>query len=186
MLTGKIDISQIKFEVKKLPVDIGKAKTDALQEIGQILLQNIKSRAPKNTGKYANSWTLQSSTENNIKLTTPYGKLYVILEFKGRSPGIIKPRGNALVFEFGGQTIFTKIVNHPGFKPIPHTRPALKEVMQIAPKIIYKHFGKRVKILKKATKPYQHKKFHIRRTVIGKTGKKRLIRKRVQRIRIDR
>lgn len=192
MLTGKINIQQIKVEINKLPDDVKKAKFDSLEELGQGLLENIKYRAPKNLGNYSRGWKIVSKSENKVSMGSDNRPLYTILEFQGSKPHDIrstKPH-NLLVWEDErGNTVFRntkfKPVKHPGFPPIPHVRPSMKDVLGESTKIILKHFGRKNKILKKGSQKYQSTKINVRRTVVGKTGKKRLSRRRTQKVKIS-
>ena len=117
--------------------DMSVTISEILDESADVLLAEIRKTAPKKTGKYAKSWKKDNSTENSIQITTPMGNLYIILEFQGRRSGRISARRNVLHFQVDGQDVFAKFVDHPGFPPIPHVRPALKRVTPKIREIIH-------------------------------------------------
>ena len=93
------------------------------------LVAEIKRTAPRKTGEYAASWRKGPSSARRVEVRTTKPKLFEILEFVGSQPHVIRPvRAKALRFEQAGQVRFAKSVNHPGFPPIPHVRPALRKI----------------------------------------------------------
>lgn len=82
----------------------------------------LSSRTNARVTREADGWT--------IRLGNPQ-RYSRILELGGTTaPHIIRPRrpGGVLAFESGGQTIFARLVNHPGSRIAPHPtlRPALE------------------------------------------------------------
>ena len=129
--------STITPAVNELPRNYGKFAKKVLKELQDIFIKEIRKKAPRNTGDYANSW--KAGTVSDIKATiqTPKGKLFMILEFQGRKPGRIE--GDPLAFVVNGEEVFVTFVNHPGFKEIPHARPAMRVTIQQANQVIRKH-----------------------------------------------
>lgn len=144
------DLIKITVELDRIPADFQKFQQNTLRDLQRLLLTNIQSKAPKNTGNYANSWKLGSITGNKAIVETPNGKLFIILEFQGRRPGRITPRTKQVLrFEDeSGNEIFTMRVDHPGFPPIPHARPAMSETLQKAVSIIFENLKKTYPIFK--------------------------------------
>ena len=95
------------------------------------LKRELRRRSPKDTTKYAESWKLGPRTPRKAKVETRQGFLFKILEFTGSKPHIIRAKkANALHWidkQTGGHR-FAKFVHHPGFRPIPHARPAVKTI----------------------------------------------------------
>jgi hypothetical protein len=81
----------------------------------------LSTRTTATVEESGNTWT--------IRLGNP--QVYArILELGGRTaPHLIRPRrpGGVLRFQRGGETVFARLVRHPGslFKPRPTLRPAL-------------------------------------------------------------
>ncbi len=141
MIRAKIDLTIPLKQTENLNKDMADAISRTLDELAEVLLKEIRRTAPRKTGKYAKSWKKGRKDKNSIAIETNEHLLYLILEFTGRRPGRIF--GNpVLVFEIDGQKIFAKSVMHPGFKAMPHVRPAVRKVMQMAPKIIYNQMQK--------------------------------------------
>ncbi len=138
---AKFNLDIVINQTKGLAKDFEAAISRSLDALADELLKEIKRTAPRKTGDYAKSWRKGRKTKNSIQLETPKQMLYLILEFTGRRPGRIY--GNpTLVFEIDGKKIFARSVMHPGFKAIPHIRPALRKITQSAPKIIHKEMQK--------------------------------------------
>ncbi len=146
-IAAKIDLDFVLRQTKNLSQDMDDAISRSLDALADALLKEIKRTAPRKTGDYAKSWRKGRKTKNSIQIETPKQMLYLILEFTGRRPGRIY--GNpTLVFEIDGKKIFARSVMHPGFKAIPHIRPALRKISRSAPSIIYREMQK-IPIFKK-------------------------------------
>ena len=162
MLTANIDLRKITRELEQLPRNTERANRNALKEIGEALVENIKAGAPVDTGSYRDSWKIKRSDDREVVVWTPKRQLFVILEFQGSKPHEILPkrasvlrwpiRSNKVVqrgaapspaLPSGGaqQYAYAKRVFHPGFKPIKHARIALRHVQREAYKIILKHYA---------------------------------------------
>lgn len=111
----------------------------AQRETAESICQDAKDLAPKDTGRYAESIHV-TDTEvlgNNIltsivtdatvtaKSNGNEYNLGKLLE-EGTEPHLIRPvEASVLHFTIDGEDVFTKLVHHPGFEPIPHFGPAL-------------------------------------------------------------
>jgi hypothetical protein len=86
---------------------------ELLGRSGDIIAGIMRERSPVKTGFLRNSIVTRRGRDTvEVFPTAPYAP-YV--EF-GTSPHIIFPvSANVLAFEFGGQTVFAKHVQHPGF-----------------------------------------------------------------------
>ena len=136
-------MAKVKFEwigvkeYKEKLLSLALARTSFHKEyldiLGEVALTMIKQVAPKNTGEYANSWSIVERGEKHIVIDTSMPELFDYLEH-GTKPHIIKPvDADALLlpsFQYGK---FFKRVNHPGTKPQPHigrVSIALNEIMK--------------------------------------------------------
>jgi hypothetical protein len=85
----------------------------------------LKARTPKKTGKTAASWTIHyhKTSDSIVWEISPDGREdeVTFLEF-GTKPHVIEPRGEALKFEVGGETVYARKVYHPGTKPLGFVR----------------------------------------------------------------
>ena len=90
MITGRIDITKIKREIKGLEPKIKRANRDTLNQLADSFVQGIRDNAPLETGAYANSWKKKSADHRKARITSPMGFLYQILEFRGSKPHEIK------------------------------------------------------------------------------------------------
>jgi len=125
---------QIDTELAKLISKTPQVSAKALPELGEKLRARIAQFAPRNTGEYASSWKVGPLIGNKITVETPQGFLYIILEFQGRLKGRIE--GDPLHFVINGVNVFVSYVDHPGFPPMPHARPALRDTMQEAVQVV--------------------------------------------------
>ena len=96
--------------------------------ISKKILDEVIKRSPKKTGKYSKGWKIERVDATKRKITHPNKKLVEILEFTGSSGAHIE--GDPLAFEVDGEMVFVKFANPKGFRPIPHLRPAIKQVRQ--------------------------------------------------------
>lgn len=139
--------------LKQLPKE---GATRALQIMASEFLATLTALAPRDTGRYINSWRIKENSPGKIVIG-PVGmlppretitggqadpvsaqKLATMLEFTGSPAHPILPKNaNALVYLHGGEVKFSKRVSHPGFKPIPHIRPALNQVRRNAKGIVW-------------------------------------------------
>ena len=123
---------------------------------------------------------MKAADANRCVVMTPMRQLFLILEYQGSKPHIIRPKnkqylrwpvreskrktvrtpGPSPALPQGGAQVyaFAKEVHHPGFKPIRHVRPAHRSVMRQALPIFFKHMG-RIRVLSASdVKRYAHAK----------------------------
>ena len=105
----------------------------AQQETANVICTDVKTLAPKKTGRYAESIKVSETEFDGKKINTmiytdakvisSQGKEYnlgYLLE-TGTSPHIIEPVfAKVLHFQINGEDIFTKRVHHPGTVAQPH------------------------------------------------------------------
>lgn len=106
---------------------------NVLNDIGGKIVALAKKKAPKKTGKLAQSISYTVDGERLvIEVKAPYG---MYQEFGtaskgefGGSPYKIRPKnGKYLVFKVKGKTVYAKEVTHPGVAAQPYLRPAVTE-----------------------------------------------------------
>ena len=141
-------IEQIVVAVKELPRNKDAFTKDVINDMLDFFLREVKEKAPAKTGAYAGSWKKGKVTATKGQIETPQGELFDILEFQGRKPGRIDAKGNVLAFIWRNAEVFFKFVNHPGFKEMPHVRPALRKTMKQFPEIFKKNLKKHFKLFK--------------------------------------
>ena len=110
------------------------------------------------------------ATSKQVKITSKFGFLYNILEFKGSKPHEIRARiAPALhwVDRTTGEHRFALRVWHPGFAPLPHMRPMMKDLMRQSLAVCYKHYGK-IPIFTKHGIKYRNKRIRIKRLNVRK------------------
>ena len=125
-------------EMKKQlqPSATDKRDRKAEKKFAERLLAEIRRRAPKDTGEYAKSWHIEERRDG-FYVVTDDSTLYDILEYTGSVPHDIYPRYASVLHWIDrdtGQDRYAAHVRHPGFKPIPHVRPALRAVQKRAAK----------------------------------------------------
>jgi len=100
-----------------------------LIESANFLLAEMEARVPVDSGELRRSLGVRIKGDKIIVgPDTPYAG-YV--EF-GTAPHTIKPKkaDGVLVFKAGGQTVYAKVVNHPGTRAQPYVRPAFEAWVQ--------------------------------------------------------
>lgn len=100
---------------------------EILEALGKRLQELIEKRSPRDTGKYASEWSVGDVQENTITVSNPDNLKFTLLEFTGRRKSRIKGKP-LLHFLINGIDIFVTFVDHPGFQPEPHVRPALEDL----------------------------------------------------------
>ena len=112
---------------------------EAQRKTAKSICQDAQNLAPKDTGLYADSIYVTDTEVNGNKISTSIvteatvtakinGNEYNLgkLLEEGTAPHLIRPvEANVLHFTIDGEDIFTTLVHHPGFEPIPHFGPAL-------------------------------------------------------------
>ena len=110
-----------------------------------ILLNFIKQLAPRNTGKYADSWKKGKLTGKIAEVTSNQGKLFGILEFTGAKSQLrkrTKGQGPYVFTVSTGETVFSMTINWPGFENLPHVRPATRRLEKHLQAIIAANMSK--------------------------------------------
>ena len=127
----KIDFKEVNTEIKKLSkFTIAKKCLDWGTEYLYREITNPDT-IPFNQGNYRASWKKKKIKKQTISVETPMGQLMIWLEFTGTKPHIIVPvRAQALHWiNDAGQDVYAMEVHHPGTKPQPHLRPAIKKFL---------------------------------------------------------
>lgn len=126
-------MNKLTLKLKKVEQNMIKHLVEAQRETANIVCEDVKKLAPKNTGRYANSikvsetiitdGVITTKVYTDAKVVSSSGKEYnlgYLLE-TGTSPHIIEPvNAKALHFVIDGQDIFVKRVQHPGTVAQPH------------------------------------------------------------------
>lgn len=108
------------------------------QDIGSRMVEEAKKRAPRKSGKLAQSINYQVKNGNQLIVGSDL-EYAMFQEFgtasRGEFPGQpykIRPKkaGGKLVFKIGDKTIRTREVTHPGVPARPYIRTAALEVME--------------------------------------------------------
>ena len=130
--------------------------TKIVQLMASEFLATLTVLAPKQTGRYINSWRVKENSANRV-IVGPVGmlppretvtggqtepiaasRLARMLEFTGSPAHTIEPRvADNLVYSQNGEIRVRRKVNHPGFRPIPHIRPALADTRRKGKGIAY-------------------------------------------------
>lgn len=183
-------MNRIKISISAMPRDMNTAITKSLTDMSKELIRDIRQTAPRaehrppdrKGQRYNMSWSVDKRTPRTISIKTTQGFLYRILEFTGARAGIRVPKKAKALrwYTRNNRPVFSKKVRFPGFKPIPHVRPALKRVLRAGPDIASHHFAR--------ANPAFHKdaaraasavrtKLQTSRSARRATGKKRLRRR---------
>lgn len=90
-----------------------------LSRVGTAVVKNIDARTPYKTGELVRGNDFEVIGNDGLVFTNDV--YYAAYVHNGTAPHVIRPKnaGGVLVFEIGGQTIYTKLVNHPGTKAQP-------------------------------------------------------------------
>jgi hypothetical protein len=134
-----ITVTETGVSLKKLADDTKKIAAVTVAETKDYALKRGEQLTPRISGLMSQSWyaTKRSDLEYEISNRAPYF-LYFIM---GTAPHQIRPRfASVLRFEVGGQTIFTKLVNHPGTKPHDLLSKLADEVKAEIPQFFYEAF----------------------------------------------
>lgn len=130
--------------IKKIINSEPNFKREFLIRAANEFLQTIRFLAPRDTGKYANSWAITKVESNYVEVSTPKGKLAVFLEY-GTAPHPIFPkRKKALHWVDQDGEHFALYVRHPGTHPAPHIRPTINvleaKIPELALNVLQKYF----------------------------------------------
>lgn len=136
----KFDTKKLKTAFRRLKKTTPIAADQGAKKVAERLRDITEQLAPKKTGKYAKQFKVEKISKYKYKVTHPNKKLLKILEFTGKKRKLV--RGDPLVFEINGETIFATFANTGPFKPMPHLRPALKKVKREAKAILVQEWKK--------------------------------------------
>ena len=131
-------IDELTYKIDKMNKNIVNCIVKAQRESAEEIRNDVKTLAPKKTGKYAESIkvgetevhrnTIRTPIYTDAKVISSSNKEYnlgYLLE-TGTSPHLIEPVfAKVLHFEINGEDIFARRVNHPGTIAQPHFKPAL-------------------------------------------------------------
>ena len=138
---------QVHISLREFQINNKAFTQDVLFNFANFLITEIQRRAPIRTGAYARSWRIRNQTSNTITVRSsapPW--LFIVLEFGSRGHLIVPKERKTLRFLDGAEVIFAQSANHPGTKPKPHVRPALRALARAAPGMIMNlttiHFSK--------------------------------------------
>lgn len=124
------DINRIAEALRVTGRDSHATTMGVLIQSANFLLTEMEARVPVDSGKLRRSLTVRIEGERVLvgPLDSPYAN-YV--EF-GTKPHDIHPKNpnGALRFQINGQTIYAKVVHHPGTKAQPFVRPAFDAWVQ--------------------------------------------------------
>lgn len=123
-------MARIRVDQAQLRRVIRQASMRELENTGRRVVNRAKILCPVDTGrlrasikgKASRTWTLrpQFTVSSNVD--------YAPMVHDGTRPHIIRPRTKqALKFKVGGQTVFAKVVHHPGTRARPFLDRALAE-----------------------------------------------------------
>jgi HK97 gp10 family phage protein len=97
-----------------------------LEESAKFVFAEARERAPVRTGKLRESISLIKVNDLHYVVGSPLE--YAVYVERGTRPHIIRPkRARALRFVVGGETVFARLVRHPGTKPHPFFTHALQK-----------------------------------------------------------
>lgn len=156
-ITTNLQWSELKAALDEVPANEGRLTIEILDVCARRFLLYLSQYAPQRTGNYLRSWQITDRSQNSITISSPNRMMFLILEFTGAKPHMIRPvRKEALRFMMGGNMFFSKGHMVKGIKPIPHVRPALKALQRDIPGIVYDLTGKIMpKMFERATRRYR-------------------------------
>jgi len=97
-----------------------------LEESAKFVFAEARERAPVRTGRLRESISLIKVNDLHYVVGSPLE--YAVYVERGTRPHIIRPkRARALRFVVGGETVFARLVRHPGTKPHPFFAHALQK-----------------------------------------------------------
>jgi hypothetical protein len=98
---------------------------------GTTVADIAKPKVPNRTGRLRKSIRLRNATQRKATVVGHYTAYFVDAGPKRHS--IAPKRGRGLIFTAGGRTIFTKKVNHPGYRGRPFRASAAHEALRRHP-----------------------------------------------------
>ena len=114
-------------------LNLKQAAGKLIQDLSDYAEKTLREEAPEKTGALKKSIRKTvSGLEAEIGSHVPY-TIYV--EY-GTRPHVITPvHAHALSFEVGGETVFAKLVHHPGTKPNPFVRRTAEKTTRRIPQV---------------------------------------------------
>lgn len=97
---------------------------------GETAAEIARPKVPKRTGRLRESIRLKNATQRKAKVVAHYTAYFVDA---GPKRHVIAAKGKGLIFTAGGRTIFTKKVNHPGYRGRPFRAAAAHEALRRHP-----------------------------------------------------
>lgn len=127
---------ELKSKIPDLVISNTKAIRASIKELSKLLLDEIKNRAPVDTGMLRSSFRASFIDENNrikIESSVPYA---LMLEYGTKAHVITAKQSKALHFIADNNEVFVKSVMHPGIKgrfyikhSIDNTLPRFKSIL---------------------------------------------------------
>ena len=164
----KINFDRLYKELDNLGgINKEKFMRSVLTDAQDVLLTYVQQLAPKKTGMYAESWKKDNIRGNTASISTKQKQLFVILEYTGVEPHLRVRTDKPYVFEVeSGETVFTFRVNHPGWKNIPHVRPAMARLRKNFRTIIGANMTRYSMLFQKSSLPFKSKVQNLKKTKI--------------------
>ena len=138
------DITKLVKDLDEISqLDADQITKNIFEDLGKEIVEGAKQKAPRKTGKLANSIT--SSVKDGkltIEVGVPYGMYQEFGtgtrgEFNGKPYTIVPRNAKYLKFKINGKTVYTKKVVHPGIPASPYLRPAALETFdKLFPKLV--------------------------------------------------
>ena len=113
-----------------------------LKIMGDLTLKLIKQAAPRDTGDYANSWSIVKREKKAIEIDTSMPELFLWLENGTRPHEIRATNAKALALPFG----FAKRVMHTGTQPQPHIIHVVEKLDDIMRDVMFAQIKKHNKL----------------------------------------
>ena len=163
-----LKIDPIFKELKNMEgVNKEKFTRSVLTDAQDILLTFVQQLAPKRSGRYAESWKKDNIRGNKASISTKQKQLFVILEYTGVEPHLRVRSDKPYVFQVeSGETVFTFRVNFPGFKNIPHVRPAMARLRKHFQTIIAGNLNKYSMMFQASSTQHRSKIQNLKKTKI--------------------
>lgn len=117
-----VGLDKYKQNLQTLKRNKVKLASEYLKEFEELTLKAIKQAAPKDTGAYANSWSVVKRGNNSIEIDTSMPNVFNYLE-NGTMPHEIFARNVKYMHFYWdrmGEEVWFKRVRHPGSKAQPH------------------------------------------------------------------
>lgn len=112
------------------------------REIAHYTLRLLKYYSPKNTGTYAESWTVLKQTQKQLVIGLPNNPelmlIFRIKEYTGITQAFIRPKAKQVlswIDPFTNERVFAKYVTVSPLQrdPVPHFRPTIRQLKRDLP-----------------------------------------------------